>query len=340
MNELSKVDNSTIAIVSDLYDQTGLWYTKTNLHNANINKTMFLSDKMTFESLLLLLETLKIKKVLFCTNNYIEQIYGSNEKLTAIRGCLIEYKNLLCMFTYSGNIFNKQYDLKSYQYMDIIKFGKIEVENYKPFNPDLILNPSYDFIINYLNNILTYNLPVAFDLETLAKTKYPFMLGLSTKSNQAMVIQFLKQNKPVFTETQETNILLLLQQIFKDSAIVKIAHNMCYDYGIMLDKYGFKINNLFDTMIAWHTLEPEMKKSLGMVSSLLLNRPSWKHTAKNDMAVYNALDTLNTYALFEAMNLQLYDKHDKTFRLQMQSVEPVVYMGLKGLLVDTKKQLK
>jgi len=60
------------------------------------------------------------------------------------------------------------------------------------------------------------------------------------------------------------------------SPIPKMAQNGLFDIQY-LAKYAIAVMNYrFDTMLAHHAIQPEMRKNLGFMGSLYTNEVSWK----------------------------------------------------------------
>ncbi len=58
---------------------------------------------------------------------------------------------------------------------------------------------------------------------------------------------------------------------FEKESILKIAHNLKYDYKVLLN-YGIEVTgNLFDTMIAHYLLNPDGRHGMDYLSEMYLN---------------------------------------------------------------------
>jgi hypothetical protein len=79
-----------------------------------------------------------------------------------------------------------------------------------------------------------------------------------------------------YWEPDEEKTVWLLVGKLLSSSIPKVFQNGVYDLQYLI-RMGFIINNIADdTMLAWHSLYPEMPKSLGFLGSVLTNESAWK----------------------------------------------------------------
>ena len=166
-------------------------------------------------------------------------------------------------------------------------------------------NPPYQNIIDYLHSILSNCTSVSFDIETNRMDKdggmcYIKCLGFAPISQEAFCIPLYEGDHPVWLPEQEAEIWRLTQLILTNPKITKIIQNMSFELTVLYDWVG-EIAPVFDTIIAHHLLQPELKKSLAVQCSLYSDIPFYKDDAKEAdyeptaLYLYNCRDTAATF---------------------------------------------
>jgi len=162
---------------------------------------------------------------------------------------------------------------------------------------ELIVKPELPYIRNFLENC-TKASHIAFDIETLGKGENRFIdcLSLAPSKDLSMCIPLASSNgQPIWSLSEEAEILLLLAKVLGDPSIKKIAQNGQYDI-IFLERLGIPVRNLwFDTMNAANVLYPEYPKSLAFLSSVYTKEPPYKDTSQENRYLYNCKDSACTF---------------------------------------------
>lgn len=233
-------------------------------------------------------------------------------------------------------------------YIMIMDFRKAAFESFSPdLKPDtrkLVVAPNIREIITYLTWVYENRatLKIAIDLEHVTPGAHISWFGISHSTDYAMSIQFIQNRIPCFNENDEVEIWSWISKICS-SGIPIIFHNGSYDAINLWHNQGIWCTNIeFDTIIAAHTLWPELPRKLGFVASILLNVPAWKHTSGNqyEHGEYNAADTCNTRALYDKLKSLIYadPNYTSTFENEMSQLELAGYMQLQGLHVNTEER--
>ena len=146
------------------------------------------------------------------------------------------------------------------------------------------------------------------------------ILAVDTESNslyayqeQVCLIQFSTKNKDFLIDTMALPDISVLQPIFNSSKILKVFHAAEYDLICLFRDYGFRFNNLFDTMIAARTLG---LKSIGLGALLetyfnvqvekKYQRANWgKRPLNPEMLSYARMDSRFLIPLQEKLRLAL-----------------------------------
>ena len=235
-----------------------------------------------------------------------------------------------------------------YQEQQMDLFSNSELENNSNQEISLAnffsINPKYSLIesqIEHENLIakLFMEKAVAFDTETTS---------LEISEAQLLGISFcFKKNEAYYCDFSKNPDLINLYQDFFNSPILKIAHNLKYDYGILF-KYGIKISDhCFDTMIAHYLIDPEQRHNLDYLSrNILKYNPisiesligeKSKPTKKMEEV---DLNDLKNYAAEDAdLTFQLYlEFKDKIKDLNLDFLFEKVEMPLLRVLHDMEKE--
>ena len=117
---------------------------------------------------------------------------------------------------------------------------------------------------------------MAVDIETAHGQIRTISFSLGPK--QAFVIPFWEPPQPSYWPTAEgeCEALACVRRALSGPG-TKIFQNGQYDIQYLWRVYGIPISGpIFDTMLAHHSLEPELKKSLGFLAATYLNIPEWK----------------------------------------------------------------
>ena len=235
-----------------------------------------------------------------------------------------------------------------YQEQQMDLFSNSELENNSNQEISLAnflsINPKYSLIesqIEHENLIakLFMEKAVAFDTETTS---------LEISEAQLLGISFcFKKNEAYYCDFSKNPDLINLYQDFFNSSILKIAHNLKYDYGILF-KYGIKISDhCFDTMIAHYLIDPEQRHNLDHLSrNILKYNPisiesliGKKSKPTNKMEEVD-LNDLKNYAAEDAdLTFQLYlEFKDKIKDLNLDFLFEKVEMPLLRVLHDMEKE--
>ena len=232
------------------------------------------------------------------------------------------------------------------QQMDLFSNSELESNSNQEISLSnfLSVNPKYSLIesqIEHENLIakLFMEKAVAFDTETTS---------LEISEAQLLGISFcFKKNEAYYCDFSKNPDLINLYQDFFNSPILKIAHNLKYDYGILF-KYGIKINDhCFDTMIAHYLIDPEQRHNLDHLSRNILkynpisiesligekSKPTNKmeEVDLNDLKNYAAEDADLTFQLF-------LEFKDKIKDLNLDFLFEKVEMPLLRVLHDMEKE--
>ena len=218
------------------------------------------------------------------------------------------------------------------------------------FDPD---NPKYEYI--------TTQDRAAEVLEDLKKEK---MLGLDVESNsldpytgQLILVQigtpeisYLFDVRPL-----DLNKLPAFKELMEDPTKIKIIQNAKFEYAYIKVKYGIKIANVFDTMLADGVLSAGLNEKLGLdkiierrlqlESDIMDQKKTLQKSFANmprtariseEQRKYAAVDTLILFPLMEKQ-IRLLHKENllKIAKLEFATAPVVAEMELNGVWIDT-----
>jgi uracil-DNA glycosylase len=170
----------------------------------------------------------------------------------------------------------RQWELRPIVYMDLLK-AKRESETRRLSRPSRVITLA-PFLADIAEFYERHVIPAPFiSLDVETKSDQITEVGIATSPRRAIVIPFWGRAKPNYWETKEAELeaWAWVRRILQEKPT--IGQNLQYDMQYFYRKYGITTPNFIgDTMLAAHTLQPEMKKGLGFLGSIYTDEPSWK----------------------------------------------------------------
>lgn len=170
----------------------------------------------------------------------------------------------------------RQWDLRPIAFMDLCKVKK-ESETRRLSRPGRVitLEPSLADIADFYERHIVPAPFISLDVET--KSNQITEVGIATSPRRAIVIPFWGRATPNYWETLEAELEAWAWVLRILAEKPTIGQNLQYDMQYFYRKYGIPTPRFIgDTMLAAHTLQPEMKKGLGFLGSIYTDEPSWK----------------------------------------------------------------
>jgi len=217
-----------------------------------------------------------------------------------------------------------------------------------------------DHLYQFVNNpkaqkILVDNLlkqrAVCFDTETTSLNELEAeLVGMSFSYKKGLAYYIpLSENREEVLQTLE-----VFRPFFEKEDLLKIAHNLKFDYKI-LKQYDITVQGaMFDTMIAHYLLNPDGRHGMDYLSEVYLNyKPVSIETiigkkgkkqgnfrdadlrTQTDYAAEDADVTFQLYELF-APQLKKENLEDLFFKIEMPLMEVLAKMELAGISLDEK----
>lgn len=148
-------------------------------------------------------------------------------------------------------------------------------------------------------------------------------------------------NLSIALQNIHTKELKIIRDLLLSPKIIKIAHNMTFDWTVIMHNFNLvPAYPYYDTITGWHAIEPELPKSLDCLASILLDDYHyWKDLSSTNLGIYNALDCYYTYQVWDKLKAMTRPDSDsyQIYQLMMNLVEPVIYMQTKGVKVDLNR---
>lgn len=199
-----------------------------------------------------------------------------------------------------------------------------------------------------VKNLMAQNV-VCFDTETTSLNEMEAeLVGMSFSYKKGLAYYIpLSENREEVLE-----ILEIFKPFFEKEAILKIAHNLKFDYKV-LHQYGVEIKgNLFDTMIAHYLLNPDGRHGMDYLSEMYLdykpvsietligkkgkNQGTFRDVDIVEATEYAAEDADITFQLYELFAPQLKKENleDLFYKIEMPLMTVLAKMELAGISLD------
>lgn len=146
-------------------------------------------------------------------------------------------------------------------------------------------------------------------------------------------------------------LLQTIQRILARQDTKKLAQNGNFDITYLAYHYKISVANFaWDTMLAMHSMFPNLPKDLGTLNAIFADEPYWKDDGKqwrlsydkvnwSQFFEYNGRDTANLLTI-RANQEQLLRARgtEATFQQEMALCKPLIFMELIGVDIDQSKQ--
>lgn len=288
----------------------------------------------------------KSKKTIDDLRGYAFKVGEEFRNLLSIGGLDSEYiGNLEIVPTYSINqtSIGQEYELfADIQKRDVdfaIQIAKGEVDLEELTNYQIGTKEDFDFIISRLNE--NPELVLSFDIETAeSEDELEEELDKAEKgASQIRSMQFsLYPGYGWFFWWNDT-AKEGFNRILNETSNTLIGHNIWgFDLKVILETERIKIpiHRTDDTMaMFWHYL-PELKKSLGFVSSLYGMHRAWKHTIETELVTYGCKDVDATLRIYLKLRDQMKEIRSPESGLSLWDGYEIFVKGIRPILWDAE----
>jgi len=155
-------------------------------------------------------------------------------------------------------------------------------------NPDLVrpqreiwIEPILDDLATFERDYISRSTRLSIDIET--KGDQITCIGFAPSPSIAIVVPFFSELRPGKNYWPDLQSELTALEYVKRWCETKecVFHNGLYDMHRLYKQFGIRCyKNIDDTMLCWHSQQPEMLKSLGFLGSILTDEASWKFMAR------------------------------------------------------------
>ncbi len=210
----------------------------------------------------------------------------------------------------------------------------------------LIIDPSFAEAMDYLRR--AYEAPaIDTDIEMLNGSVDCFSVAVSP--TEAISIPIIDAHfEPRWSPEEELAIWQSYARLIAAPHIRKLNQNLAFDLSMLLQlNHIIPSGPIDDCMVAFSIMNPFLKKSLGLISSLYTREPYYKddgelhdsHTI-DDFArrwLYNAKDAVVAFESMEKMQPELDTKgYRTTYDMTMRLLPSLVYMMVRGVRVNSE----
>lgn len=223
---------------------------------------------------------------------------------------------------------------------------KIVENGWHPTPRELITSPSFEDAMMHLEATRKAGLngtTIDFDIELDPKTSELTCFSTAYKQDSAMSIPVIHAGGDYFSVEKEVEIFIVLSGILEDERIKKRGQNLGFDSHFMLRRYGIKMHNVDDTMVAQRIIMPDYPIGLDFITSIWTDHKYYKDEGKKYFSggnwqrlwEYNNTDTLMCQTAFPKQLKTLEQQGNvETYNRQRDIIEPLVYMQERGIKVD------
>lgn len=290
-----------------------------------------------------------VKTILVLGNYALEAIQGhqgiTNWRGSVIDGYITKDRPVKIVITINPAYAIRELKQEPMFKMDVMKLGKVLRGEFNAYRFEPIINPSYAQVRRFIRDVKRARKPTAFDIEVINMETACY--GLANDAHTGMCINLRDHVSNRFTVQQEADILLDLQDLFKEfklNSIPLIAQNGMFDAYWVWYKDYLKFHCTHDTLLAHHTLYPQWPHNLGFLTSQYTNLPFYKDEGKrwkeggdiDDFWRYNVKDCCVLIPIHKRQQRDLQSEglaeffHNHVMRLQPYCIAATVH----GVAVD------
>lgn len=263
------------------------------------------------------------------------------------RGSILSYEGVKIIPTIHPAMVMREPKFHPISEMD---FSRISEESKTPKLPEVykdnfLINPTYSECIRYLEEILPHKGALSFDIETIPNMEQIMCIGFAWSNQDAICIPIFYGQSSWWTVEEELGIILSIRKLMGNPNIKWIAQNGQYDMTYLLDKWEVRCNLWMDTMIGFHNIYPEMRKSLAFITSIYSKRPYYKEDGGKgkDPAeewVYNCKDCCVQYEVaFEIRReMEEFGTLGHYEMIPHALIPPLMQMQKRGILIDVERR--
>lgn len=252
-------------------------------------------------------------------------------------------KKLTALITYNPAMVTREPKTEPVFKMDLHKLHRVMSGTFKEHKITAHINPTPSQAIEWLHEMQTGGLPVAFDIEIMGNETA--CVGSANNAHEGMCINYRDQRTNRWSLDDELSVRRKMQDLFYDPATQFVAQNGMFDITWLWFKDRMRVRKVwFDTMLAHHTLYSQLPHNLGFLTAQYTDHPYYKDDGKrwreggdiDGFWRYNVRDCCITKAAQQRMENELAQfGQDKFFFEHVMRLQPhLALMCVGGLRVD------
>lgn len=294
-------------------------------------------------------------RIVVMLGNYALSALTGNEGIIHWRGSVLSIDSIRSANPVRGiAAYNPAYVLRAPKEelifrLDLGRVKRLREGRWREPKIETIINPSLDDAISYLRTINNSGNPISYDIETMGGETA--CVGFADSATEAMCINFRTRRDHRFTEREETTLRREIQHVLGNPENQLIAQNNMFDSSWLWYKDKIKVAPAYiDTMLAHHTLYPQMPHNLGYLTTQYTMHPyykddkfAWREGGDIDTYWrYNGKDCCTTWAVAHAELRELKAAHldEFFFGHVMRLQSHLCRMVVGGVLVDASLKNK
>lgn len=283
-----------------------------------------------------------LRYVVIMGNYALQALHGYNG-IANWRGSVLELKladrNIRSICTFNPAYVIREPKFEPILPLDFAKVKMVREGRFREHHVDAIIVSTLQQSLEHIARLRADNKPVAYDIETVNGQTACY--GFSNDKHEGVCIPLRTANENLYSSREEGQLLLAIQGLFDDPDIQMIAQNATFDGYYSWIKDGLRLHTrpVYDTLLAHHTLYPQLPHSLGFLVSQYTTHPFYKDEGKDwretgtidDFWRYNCKDTALTIAVYEGTKRELQSQNLLSFfeshvmQLQPSSVRATAY---------------
>ncbi len=297
------------------------------------------------------LEQLKNVEIIVCLGNYALEAITNEVGIMNWRGSVMTYKlpngklgKVIC--TVNPAYAMRELKMEPIFMMDCQKVNLVATGKFKEHHIEHIINPSYRDARDYIRMLDSSKADISFDIETI--NGETACIGLANNAHSAMCINWRDSTSNRYSVAEEYQLLMDLQKLCESHDM--ITQNGQFDaYWVRL-KDWLKVYTGFDTLLAHHTLYPQLPHSLAFLVAQYTTHPFYKDEGKNwkeggdiDMFWrYNCKDAALTWAVAQKEKAELEKQGMLPFFMGhvMRAQPHLVSATVHGVAVDMEQKAR
>ena len=250
-----------------------------------------------------------------------------------------------CVSTYHPAFILRSYGDMPYFKFDVARAVRhSRTQDFLPISRNGVLQPTFEDVQSYINQVRDGRLPTALDIEGFADDIGVTMLSLCTSPIDGIVVPFWLDGRNYWSIEEEVEVWQTLAGLLADPHVPKIAHNAFYELFVLAWRHRCVVNNLADdTMMKVWEVFPELERSLAVACSIWTEQPYYKSGRTSDdpdvKLRYNITDSQVTYEINTETEKKLstVPQSHQHYRFNINLIPAYNYIMLRGCRLDPER---